>query len=114
MMNTALQGWGIWLALAGACIGTYLCRAIGVLLSGKINQESPIFKWLSAVTYAMVAALTVRMIILPFGLLTTVPVYLRISLCVLCLAIMLSNPQKRLVPALLTGTLLMMTYGLIF
>jgi len=64
MMITALQGWGIWLALAGACIGTYLCRAIGVLLSGKINQESPIFKWLSAVTYAMVAALTVRMIIL--------------------------------------------------
>ena len=112
-MNTALQGWGIWLALAGACIGTYLCRAIGVLLSGKINQESPIFQWLSAVTYAMVAALTVRMIILPLGLLATVPVYLRIGLCLLSFAVMISSPQRRLVPALLTGILLLMTYGLI-
>jgi branched-subunit amino acid transport protein len=112
-MNTALQGWGIWLALAGACIGTYLCRAIGVLLSGKINQESEIFRWISAITYAMVAALTVRMIILPLGLLATVPVYLRISLCLLSFAVMISSPQRRLVPALLTGTLLLMTYGLI-
>ena len=113
MMNTALQGWGIWLALAGACIGTYLCRAIGVLLSGKINQESEIFRWISAITYAMVAALTVRMIILPLGLLATVPVYLRIGLCLLSFAVMISSPQRRLVPALLTGTLLLMTYGLI-
>jgi branched-subunit amino acid transport protein len=112
-MNTALQGWGIWLALAGACIGTYLCRAIGVLLSGKINQESEIFRWISAITYAMVAALTVRMIILPLGLLATVPVYLRIGLCLLSFAVMISSPQRRLVPALLTGTLLLMTYGLI-
>jgi len=112
-MNTALQGWGIWLALAGACIGTYLCRAIGVLLSGKINQESEIFRWISAITYAMVAALTVRMIILPLGLLATVPVYLRIGLCLLSFAVMISSPQRRLVPALLTGTLLLMTYRLI-
>ena len=112
-MNTALQGWGIWLALAGACIGTYLCRAIGVLVSGKINQESEIFRWISAITYAMVAALTVRMIILPLGLLATVPVYLRIGLCLLSFAVMISSPQRRLVPALLTGTLLLMTYGLI-
>jgi hypothetical protein len=112
-MNTALQGWGIWLALAGACIGTYLCRAIGVLLSGKINQESEIFQWISAITYAKVAALTVRMSILPLGLLATVPVYLRIGLCLLSFAVMISKPQRRLVPALLTGTLLLMTYGLI-
>lgn len=112
-MNTALQGWGIWLALAGACIGTYLCRALGVLLSGKINQESPIFQWLSAVTYAMVAALTVRMIVLPLGLLAAVPLYFRIGLCLLSFAVMISSPQRRLVPALLIGTLSLMTYGLI-
>ena len=59
-MNTALQGWGIWLALAGACIGTYLCRAIGVLLSGKINQESEIFRWISAITYAAIRFISNR------------------------------------------------------
>jgi branched-subunit amino acid transport protein len=112
-MAAHLQGWWVWIALASACIGTYLCRAIGVMLAGKINQESEIFRWLSAVTYAMVAALTIRLIVLPIGLLDTVPLWIRILICVLSLSIMLSKPQQRLVPALLIGTLLMVSYGLI-
>lgn len=110
-MHHALSGWGLWLALVGACIGTYLCRAIGVLLSKRINQDSEIFRWLAAVTYAMVAALTVRMILLPIGLLATVPGWIRIVICVLSVSVMLSKPTRRLVPALLTGTLLMVSYG---
>ncbi len=111
-MAAHLQGWWVWIALASACIGTYLCRAIGVMLAGKINQDSEIFRWLSAVTYAMVAALTVRLIVLPIGLLDTVPLWIRILICALSLGIMLSKPQQRLVPALLIGTLLMVSYGL--
>lgn len=111
-MAAHLQGWGVWIALASACIGTYLCRAIGVMLAGKINQESEVFRWLSAVTYAMVAALTVRLIVLPIGLLDTVPLWIRILICSLSIGIMLSKPQRRLVPALLIGTLLMVSYGL--
>jgi branched-subunit amino acid transport protein len=110
-MAAHLQGWWVWIALASACIGTYLCRAIGVMLAGKINQDSEIFRWLSAVTYAMVAALTVRLIVLPIGLLDTVPLWIRILICALSLGIMLSKPQQRLVPALLIGTLLMASYG---
>ena len=111
-MHDALSGWILWLALVGACIGTYLCRAIGVLLSKRINQDSELFRWLAAVTYAMVAALTVRMILLPIGLLATVPVWARILICVLSISVMVSSPSRRLVPALLTGTLLMVSYGL--
>jgi len=59
----------------------------------------------------MVAALTVRMILMPLGLLATVPVLLRVVICALSLAVMVSSPQRRLVPALLTGTLLMLGYG---
>ncbi len=101
----------MWLALSAACIGTYVCRAAGVKLSGHIHQDSEVFRWLSAVTYAMVAALTVRMILMPLGLLATVPVWLRVVICALSLAVMVSSPQRRLVPALLTGTLLMLAYG---
>ncbi len=111
-MAAHLQGWGLWIALASACIGTYLCRAIGVMLAGKINQESEVFRWLSAVTYAMVAALAVRLIVLPIGLLNTVPLWIRILICLLSIGIMLSKPQQRFVPALLIGTLLMVSYGL--
>jgi branched-subunit amino acid transport protein len=112
-MNAALQGWGLWIALAGATLGTYFCRAIGVLLAKKINQDSEIFRWLAAVTYAMVAALVVRMILMPIGLLATVPVWTRIFICVLSIGVMMSKPDRRLVPALLTGTLLIIAYGVI-
>jgi len=111
MMTADMQGWGVWLALSAACLGTYVCRAAGVKLSGHIHQDSEVFRWLSAVTYAMVAALTVRMILMPLGLLATVPVLLRVVICALSLAVMVSSPQRRLVPALLTGTLLMLAYG---
>ena len=39
---------GMWAALIAACLGTYLWRGLGVFLSGKISQDSEIFKWLSA------------------------------------------------------------------
>ncbi len=100
-----------WLALIGASIGTYLCRAVGVMMAGRLNPESEIFRWLSAVTYAMVASLSVRLVILPVGPLATVPWWVRVGVCLLSVAVMMSRPQRRLVPALLTGTLLMMTYG---
>ncbi len=102
---------GLWMALIAACIGTYLCRAIGVKLAGHIDQNSEIFKWLSAVTYAMVAALTIRLIAMPTGLLGQVPLWVRLAICALSIGVMVSHPQKRLVPALLTGTVLMLCWG---
>jgi branched-subunit amino acid transport protein len=107
------QGWGAWLALIAASVGTYICRAAGVMLSGRVSQDSEFFRWLSAVTYAMVAALTIRLIFLPIGLLSTVPLYLRVLVCILAIAVMVSSPSRRLVPALLTGTLLMVTIGVL-
>ena len=112
-MNAEMQGWGVWLALSAACIGTYVCRAAGVKLSGHIHQDSEVFRWLSAVTYAMVAALTIRLIVMPLGLMSTVPLWIRILICALSIGVMVSKPTKRLVPALLTGTLLMVGYGVI-
>ena len=110
-MSGALSGWGLWIALVGACLGTYFCRAIGVLLSQSINQDSEIFRWLAAVTYAMVAALTVRLIVMPLGLLDTVPLWIRALICAISLGVMVSRPIRRLVPALIIGTLLMVGYG---
>ena len=107
------QGMWEWLALIAASIGTYVCRALGVMLSGRVSQESEFFRWLSAVTYAMVAALTIRLIFLPVGMLSTVPLYLRLVICAIALGVMLINPSRRLVPALLIGTLLMVAVGIV-
>ena len=64
-MNVELSPLQTWSALAIAAAGTYACRALGVMASGKINQDSEFFRWLSAVTYALVAALVVRMVLMP-------------------------------------------------
>jgi hypothetical protein len=37
--------------------------------------------------------------------------WLRVLICALSLGVMVSSPKRRLVPALLTGTLLMLAYG---
>jgi branched-subunit amino acid transport protein len=107
------QGMWEWLALIAASIGTYVCRALGVMLSGRVSQDSEFFRWLSAVTYAMVAALTIRLIFLPVGMLSTVPLYLRLVICGIAVGVMLTNPSRRLVPALLIGTLLMVAVGIV-
>ena len=107
------QGMWEWLALIAASIGTYVCRAVGVMLSGRVSQDSEFFRWLSAVTYAMVAALTIRLIFLPVGMLSTVPLYLRLIICAIAVGVMLINPSRRLVPALLIGTLLMVVVGIV-
>lgn len=104
---------GMWAALIAACIGTYFWRGLGVYFSGKISQDSELFKWLSAVTYAMVAALTVRIILLPVGLLATVPIYIRLGVSIVALIIMYSKPGERMIPALLVGTFSLVLYGLV-
>ena len=100
-----------WVGLFLAALGTYFWRSLGVLLSGHISQDGEIFRWLSAVTYAMVAALTFRLILMPAGILGQIPLYYRIIAAFIGLAVMMSG-KGRLIPALLTGSGLMILYGL--
>ncbi len=62
-----------WLFIAVAALCTYLWRALGVLLSGRIDVESPGMRWVAAVAYAMLAGLIARLIVLPAGVLASVP-----------------------------------------
>jgi branched-subunit amino acid transport protein len=96
---------GLWVILILASLGTYAWRALGVLLSGKLNEGSPMFRWVSCVTYAMVAALVVRIIVLPIGVLAQVPLSYRLLATGTALAIVLLK-KDGFVPAIVTGTLL--------
>lgn len=97
--------WWAWLILGLAAAGTYAWRGLGVLLSGKLTQDSPWFRWITCVTYAMVAALVVRIIVLPVGLLTEIGLAQRLIATGLALVIMI-RLKNGLVPALVTGTVL--------
>lgn len=104
----AAYGW--WAVLAIAALGTYFWRALGVLLSGHVRQESEIFRWLSAVTYAMVAALTFRLVLMPVGPLHEIPWWYRILAAIVGIAIMMSKPG-RMIPALIVGSCVLVCYG---
>ncbi|MEK9811432.1 MAG: AzlD domain-containing protein [Bordetella sp.] len=91
--------------LLGTIFATYLWRGLGVLLSGRINVETELFKWVTCVTYAMVAALVVRIIILPVGLLEEVPLLVRLVALMTSVFVMmrLPRPWGGLLPGLLVG-----------
>jgi branched-subunit amino acid transport protein len=55
------------LLLASGAAATYASRGLGVALSGRIDPASPLFAWIGLVTYALLAGLVARMILLPIG-----------------------------------------------
>jgi branched-subunit amino acid transport protein len=97
--------WWAWIILGLAVVGTYAWRALGVLLSGKLTQDSPLFRWITCVTYAMVAALVVRIIVLPVGMLAEISLLHRLIATGVAVAIMVKL-RNGLVPALIAGTTL--------
>jgi branched-subunit amino acid transport protein len=57
----------LWLLMLLAVAATYLWRGLGVLLSARIDPQGATFRWVSCVSYAMVAGLISRMTVLPLG-----------------------------------------------
>lgn len=64
---------GLWLLLGGAFAVTYVWRAAGVALGARVNLQSGLFRWISAIAYAMLAGLIARMLVLPLGALAETP-----------------------------------------
>jgi len=71
-----------------ACgLATYLWRGLGVMLSGKVSADGEFFTWAGCVAYAMIAGLTVRILLLPTGTLSTTPLWARLLACALALVL---------------------------
>ncbi len=71
-----------------ACgLGTYLWRGLGVLLSGKVSAKGAFFSWAGCVAYAMIAGLTVRILLLPTGTLATSALWVRLLACAIALLV---------------------------
>ena len=63
--------------ILAAALGTYSWRFLGVVFSGRIRTDSEFFQWISCVTYAMVAGLVFRIVVLPVGPLAQIPLFAR-------------------------------------
>lgn len=86
-----------WLVIGAAALATYAWRAAGVLLSGRIDVDSAVFRWVNAVAYALLAALIARMIVLPIGPVATTALVDRLGAAAAAAAIFLLTRRNLLV-----------------
>ncbi len=72
-------GWGGYaLIFAAGMLMTEPWRWMGVRLSRDLHVDSEIFRWVRAVSTAMVAGLVARLVVFPIGQLETVPLSVRL------------------------------------
>jgi branched-subunit amino acid transport protein len=69
----------LWLIVLGCSAATFFWRLLGVLVVKKINPDGGFFKWVTCVSYAMVAGLIFRMIMMPESGLADVSLLIRCS-----------------------------------
>lgn len=86
-----------WAALPAAIAVSYLWRAIGVAVSGRINPDSDVFLWVRCVAYAMLAGLVSRMLFLPSGALAESESWIRLSAVAIGLAVFFALRRNLLV-----------------
>jgi branched-subunit amino acid transport protein len=85
---------GIWWSILGASLVTYASRGVGVLLSGRINTDGPLFRWVSAVAYALLAALIARLLVVPLGPLASTTLTIRLLSAALALSVYLLSRRN--------------------
>ena len=62
-----------WAMLGLAVLATFAWRFIGVLIAGRLREDDALFDWVSAVAYAMVAGLMMRIIVFPTNAMADAP-----------------------------------------
>ena len=87
--------WIIVVLIAGAA-ATYVWRALGVALSGRIDPTGPVFEWVGCVAYALLAALIARMIVMPVGPLEATDLGSRLISAAIALVAFFPCAQKHL------------------
>jgi branched-subunit amino acid transport protein len=93
---------GAWPFLLLAVAATYLWRGLGVLLSTRIDPQGAVFQWVTCVSYAMLAGLISRMIILPLGILAEVPLLDRLAAMALAFLVFFGW-RRKVLPGIAAG-----------
>ena len=81
---------------------TYLWRFLGAVFSRRIDPEGAVFQWISCVSYAMLAGLITRMVVMPAGPLADVPVWIS-AVCVVVGVVMFFTFKRQVLAGVGTG-----------
>jgi len=69
----------LWVLVIASIFATYLWRFLGVVLAKRIDSNGGLFRWVTCVSYAMLAGLISRMVFLPAGSLMEVDLWIRLA-----------------------------------
>lgn len=76
----SLAGWGAYLlVLLVGFLATEPWRWLGVLLAGRLSDDSEILIWVRSVATALVAGVIARLVLFPDGALAGLPLWLRLA-----------------------------------
>lgn len=95
-----LQMWSV-VVLSG--LATFLWRFLGVVFARRIDSAGAVFQWVTCVSYAMVAGLVFRMIVLPSNDLAEVPMWARLLAVAIAFATYFAT-RRRLLPGVVAGS----------
>ncbi len=97
-------GVGYLLVLILACAaGTYLWRALGVAVAGRLDPDGEIFSWMGCVALAMIAGLVARMLIEPVGVLATTSLLERLGATACGLMMYFGLTRRSLLAGVVSG-----------
>lgn len=93
----------IWLVIGLTAVVTYLPRALGVALAGRIDPNGPVFQFVACIAYALLAGLIARMILFPVGPLQETALGNRLAAAALAFAVFLMM-RRSVMLGVLAGT----------
>ena len=94
----------LWVIVLACGAATFVWRGLGVLVARRIDAGGALFRWITCVSYAMVAGLIFRMIVLPESELASVSLPLRIGAVAIAFGAYFAS-KRRLVAGVLAGGL---------
>ena len=93
--------WAIVLACGAA---TFAWRLLGVLVTRRLDANGAFFRWITCVSYAMVAGLIFRMLVMPESELANVSLAMRMAAVAIAFGAYFAF-RRRLVAGVLAGGL---------
>ena len=94
----------LWVIVLACGAATFVWRGLGVLVARRIDAGGALFRWITCVSYAMVAGLIFRMIMLPESELASVSLPIRIGAVAIAFGAYFAF-KRRLVAGVLAGGL---------
>jgi len=92
----------LWPIVLGCGAATFFWRGLGVLVVRRIDPDGGMFKWVTCVSYAMVAGLIFRMLAMPESDLASVGLPVRLAAVAIAFAAYQAF-GRRLVAGVLAG-----------